>query len=95
MLRAKKIAYQIMSSFDKNYRWFLRITRGAPERFEQRLWVESQQATRDRINQYDESVSNIVAELYDAINPNQVSAEFWVEMKLAYSQLLVAHPNSN
>lgn len=92
MLRAKKIAYQIMSSFDKNYRWFLRITRGAPERFEQRLWVESQQATRDRINQYDESVSNIVAELYDAINPNQVSAEFWIEMKLAYSQLLVAHP---
>ena len=30
----RKVAYQILSHFDKSYRWFTRITRGAQERFE-------------------------------------------------------------
>ncbi|MBT4884372.1 MAG: bifunctional isocitrate dehydrogenase kinase/phosphatase, partial [Glaciecola sp.] len=71
MQRAKKIAYQIMSGFEKNYRWYSRITRGAQERFEKRLWTESQQANRDRINHYDQSVSDVVTELYNALNPAQ------------------------
>lgn len=92
MQRANKIAYQIMSGFDKNFRWFSRITGGAQERFEKRLWLESRQATRDRINHYEQSIADIVAELYEIINPNQEPDALWVEIKAAYTQLLTAHP---
>ena len=39
--QAKKMAYQIMTSFDKNYRWFTRVTRGAQERFEKGQWQQA------------------------------------------------------
>lgn len=92
MQRAKKIAYQIMSGFDKNYRWYSRITRGAQERFEKRLWTESQQANRDRINHYDQSVSDVVTELYNALNPAQEPTQFWHALKHEFNQLLSTHP---
>lgn len=92
MDRAKKIAYLIMGGFDKNYRKYTRITRGAQERFEKRLWNECQQSIRERINDYDQSVSDIVAELFDVMTPSQEPLELWVEMKLAYTKLLATHP---
>lgn len=92
MQRAKKIAYQIMSGFDKNYRWYSRITRGAQQRFEKRLWTESQQANRERINHYDKSVSDVVTELYNTINPAQEPTVFWHDLKHSFSLLLVTHP---
>lgn len=92
MDRAKKIAYLIMGGFDKNYRKYTRITRGAQERFEKRLWNECQQSIRERINDYDQSVSDVVAELFDVMTPSQEPLELWVEMKLAYTKLLATHP---
>lgn len=92
MDRAKKIAYLIMGGFDKNYRKYTRITRGAQERFEKLLWNECQQSIRERINDYDQSVSDVVAELFDIMTPSQEPLELWVEMKLAYTMLLATHP---
>lgn len=92
MVRAKKIAYLIMGGFDKNYRKYTRITKGAQERFEKRLWNECQQSIRERINDYDQSVSDVVAELFDVMTPSQEPLELWVEMKQAYTKLLATHP---
>ena len=54
---SKKVAYQILSHFDKSYRWFTRITRGAQSRFEQGQWKEIQLASKERITIYEQSLS--------------------------------------
>ena len=60
----RKVAYQILSHFDKSYRWFTRITRGAQERFEKGNWKETQLASKERITIYEQSLSDAVAEIY-------------------------------
>lgn len=61
---SKKVAYQILSHFDKSYRWFTRITRGAQSRFEQGQWKEIQLASKERITIYEQSLSDAVADVY-------------------------------
>ncbi len=46
---ARKVAYLIITNFDKSFRWFSRITRGAQHRFEQGLWKDTQLASKERI----------------------------------------------
>lgn len=89
---AKKVAYQIISGFDKNFRWYSRITRGAQKRFEEGQWAATQQATKERITIYEQSLSDVVAELYQLIEVHQQDNIFWKALKDAYSLLLDGHP---
>ena len=92
MERSQKVAYQILSGFDKSYRWYSRITKGAQERFEQRQWAASQQAIKERITIYKQSLNEVVTEIYQHLQPHAESHEFWVEMKQNYAKLLASHP---
>lgn len=91
-LLAKKVAYQIISGFDKSFRWFSRITKGAQQRFEEGLWAATHQATRERITIYEQSLSDVVADIYHQIEVHQQDDQFWIAMKQAYSVLLNGHP---
>ena len=89
---AKKVAYLIISNFDKSFRWFSRITRGAQERFEKGLWKDTQLASKERITIYEKSLSDAVAEIYHLIEVHQKDDAFWADMKKTYTRLLEGHP---
>lgn len=89
---ARHFAYQVISGFDRSYRRHSRITAGAKERFEQSLWSESQLAIKDRIAVYEQSLSEIVIDLYEQVHPRQQESEFWQEAKAQYTKLLNNHP---
>ena len=87
-----KVAYQIINGFDKSYRWYSRITRGAQDRFEQAQWAATHQAVKERITIYEQSLSDIVSEIYQQIHVHQQDQAFWVELKHCYTRLLDNHP---
>ncbi len=89
---SQAMAYQILNGFDKSYRRYSRITIGAQERFEKCQWAASQQAIKERITTYKESLSEAVTDIYQRIHPHQQSPEFWLKTKQHYSKLLTDHP---
>lgn len=88
----EKIAYQILFGFEKNYRWFCRITSGAKLRFEQAQWKATQFAVKERISIYEQSLSDTVAELYNVLNPHKQNTTFWQEVKQQFAEQLDQHP---
>lgn len=88
----KKVAYQILAHFDKSYRWFTRITRGAQERFEQGKWKETQVASKERITIYEQSLSDTVAEIYHLTAVHKKDEVFWQQLKRVFAQQLEGHP---
>ncbi len=88
----EKVAYKILFGFEKNYRWFTRITRGAQERFEKAQWTETQLAMKERINIYEQSLSDTVAELYQLVHPHKQDIEFWQGVKAHFILQLDQHP---
>ena len=88
----RKVAYQILSHFDKSYRWFTRITRGAQERFEKGNWKETQLASKERITIYEQSLSDAVAEIYQLTQVHQKDDAFWQELKKVFALQLEGHP---
>ncbi|WP_334064521.1 bifunctional isocitrate dehydrogenase kinase/phosphatase [Alteromonas genovensis] len=89
---AKKAAYLVLSHFDKSYRWFTRITRGAQQRFEKGNWKETQLASRERINIYEQSLSDTVAEIYHLTSVHKKDDVFWQELKKIFALQLEGHP---
>lgn len=88
----EKVAYQILFGFEKNYRWFCRITSGAKQRFEQAQWQATHSAVKERISIYEQSLADTVSELYALINPRQQNSEFWHAVKVHFAQQLNQHP---
>lgn len=89
---AQGLAYQIIIGFDKSYRLFSRITSGAKDRFERSDWQASQQAIKDRITIYDQSLNDAVTEIYQQVHPALQDEAFWLAAKAQYSKLLSNHP---
>lgn len=89
---ARQFAYQIISGFDKSYRWHSHITCDAKVRFENQQWSKSQLAIKERIAIYEQSLTDIVIDLYQQVHPKQQSSLFWSEAKKQYSSLLNNHP---
>ncbi len=87
-----KVAYQILNGFDKNYRWYTRITRGAQSRFEQGQWAATQQAVKERISIYEQSLSDVVSEIYQQIHVHHQDLAFWQQLKQHFLHLLDRHP---
>ncbi|KXI28324.1 bifunctional isocitrate dehydrogenase kinase/phosphatase [Paraglaciecola hydrolytica] len=88
----KQIAYQILNGFDKSFRWYSRITRGAQQRFEQAQWQAIQQAVKERISIYEQSLSAAVSDIYQHVSPMQQNHQFWCSLKAEYLRLLDDHP---
>lgn len=87
-----KVAYKIINGFDKSYRWYSRITRGAQDRFESGQWAATHQAVKERITIYEQSLSDIVSVIYQQIHVHQQNQKFWYDLKVAYTRLLDNHP---
>lgn len=87
-----KVAYLILQGFEKNYRWFSRITGGAQNRFEQAQWRATQHAVKERIAIYEQSEADVVAEIYHLINPLHQERAFWCELKEQFLTQLDQHP---
>ncbi|MFA3792182.1 bifunctional isocitrate dehydrogenase kinase/phosphatase [Aliiglaciecola sp. SL4] len=88
----EKVAYQILYGFEKNYRWFCRITSGAKQRFEQAQWQATQLAVKERISIYEQSLADTISEVYALINPRQQSHAFWHQVKHLFALQLEQHP---
>lgn len=89
---ARQFAYQIITGFDKSYRWHTHITADAKQRFENEQWAESQLAIKERIAIYEQSLTDIVIDLYQQVHPKQQNPSFWRAAKTQYSKLLNDHP---
>lgn len=87
-----KTAYQILTGFDKSFRKFSMITADAQHRFEQMAWQQVQQASKDRIKLYEQSLSEVVADIYQQICPHQQTPAYWYQLKAQYLKLLDQHP---
>lgn len=87
-----KVAYQILTGFDKSYRWHSRITGGAQQRFAKAQWLATQAAVKERIAIYEKSLSAAVSDIYQNVYPLQQNQGFWRELKQQFSALLADHP---
>jgi isocitrate dehydrogenase kinase/phosphatase len=87
-----KVAYLILHGFDKSYRRFSRITKGAQQRFEGAQWKATQLAVKERISIYEQSLAEAVSEIYQLVYPHQQDAEFWISLKNQFQKLLDNHP---
>ncbi len=89
---AKQLAYQIMTGFDKSFRYFSYITAGAQMRFEQCQTAESRTANSQRIKTYESSLAEAVSTIYQVTNPHVQAQQFWIQTKQAFAALLADHP---
>ena len=88
----KKLAYAILAAFDKSYRQFCTITRGARKRFVNADWDAVQRAARDRIHSYDQMISEVSLALYYQLDNPALCPALWHATKQNYSSLLHGHP---
>ena len=89
---AGRIAYRILQHFDKSFRWFSRITRGAQERFEKGQWQATQSCVKERITIYETSLAEAVADIYHDVTVHQQNELFWQILKQHFESLLSGHP---
>lgn len=86
---AGAIAQAILDGFDDYREHFRQITNGGRRRFEQAQWQEIQQASAERINLYEEKVSETIEALQQRfIGGDLQDIERWPLIKFAYIGLI-------
>ncbi|TBR08428.1 MAG: bifunctional isocitrate dehydrogenase kinase/phosphatase [Rugosibacter sp.] len=85
------IAKIIMTGFNKHYSLFRECSSGAKQRFEEMRWIDGQQAIKDRIQFYDDRVSETTAQLCDEFNAEGLAENIWQQTKLNYIGFLSEH----
>lgn len=88
---ARDIAQALIEGFNKHYRLFSECNRQAKVLFEEGNWQGVQQAIRDRIQFYDERVSETVARLHNEFHAELLDDEIWQQAKLYFIGLLTNH----
>ncbi|MBC8210431.1 MAG: bifunctional isocitrate dehydrogenase kinase/phosphatase [Gammaproteobacteria bacterium] len=88
---AQLIARTTLQGFDKHYRIFLEITRGARQRFEQCDWPQDSQSAKKRITLYTQRVDEAISELKQQFDLEQFDEALWKEVKIEYVHLLYQH----
>ncbi|MDN0081553.1 bifunctional isocitrate dehydrogenase kinase/phosphatase [Crenobacter sp. SG2305] len=88
---ARDIAQVLVEGFNKHYRLFRETGRYAKTLFEQQDWEGIQQTIRDRIQFYDERVSETVLRLQQEFHANLLDDEIWQQTKLYFIGLLTNH----
>ncbi len=88
---ACQIAHSILLGFERHYRIFLEITRGAKQRFEQCLWDDERQAARQRITLYSQRVTEAIDILRESFDLDDFDEPLWKQVKIEYIQLLYGH----
>lgn len=88
---ARAIAQVVLWGFNKHYRLFMELTRGAQERFEKAQWQAVQQAQRERILYYDKRVLECVERLEKEFQTDKLPETVWQQVKYHYINLLIDH----
>jgi hypothetical protein len=78
------IAKIILAGFNKHYSLFRECSSGAKQRFEEMRWIDGQQAIKDRIQFYDDRVSETTTQLCDEFNAEGLAENIWQQTKLNY-----------
>ncbi len=86
------IAQTILQGFDAQYGRFLEVTSGAQQRFEQADWQAVQQAMKKRIHLYDHHVGLVVEQLRCITHGKSTDADFLLQVKKHYTELLPEYP---
>ena len=85
------IARAIVDGFDRHYRLFSAVARGAKARFEKADWQGQLDAQRERIAFYDLRVDEAVERLHREFKASELSRDSWHQVKLHTIGLLIEH----
>jgi len=88
---ARDIAQVLVEGFNKHYRLFRETGRHAKTLFEEQDWQGIQQTIRDRIQFYDDRVSETVLRLQQEFHADLLDDEIWQQSKLYFIGLLTNH----
>lgn len=89
--RAHEIAQALLGGFNRHYRLFRETTAKAKARFEAADWAGQQRAQAERIEFYDQRVSENVELLELGYEASRLPMEVWQQIKLHYIGLLTNH----
>lgn len=88
---AQKIANSILEGYNRHFRKFSDITRGAKQRFEQADWKEERGKSRLRVQFYDKRVNEAIKILRDKYELDSFDDALWCLVKSDYILLLQNH----
>ncbi|MBX3229229.1 MAG: bifunctional isocitrate dehydrogenase kinase/phosphatase [Labilithrix sp.] len=88
---AVSIARTILDGFDRHYRLFRATSARAKERWERQDWAEVREASRTRIDMYDQRVREGVDAIHVALEGAVIEEALWPAIKRAYIGLLHDH----
>jgi isocitrate dehydrogenase kinase/phosphatase len=88
---AFRIARALLDGFDRHYRLFSEVCRGAKERFERADWLGQRDAQRERIEFYDQRVDETRIRLRTEFAADTLSLDVWQQVKLLFIGLLFDH----
>jgi isocitrate dehydrogenase kinase/phosphatase len=88
---AASIARTILDGFDRHYRLFRATSAHAKERWERADWASVREASRARIDMYDQRVREGVGAVHDALAGGVIEEALWPAIKRAYIGMLHEH----
>src|SRR5882672_596271 len=91
MTLALDIARSIRDGFDKHYRLFRETSAASKQRFERGDWASVREASKARIQMYDQRVNEAVAVIRETFPVVVRDESIWPEIKIAYIGLLHEH----
>ena len=87
----KAIASEVLDAFNKHYRIFLDITRGARQRFIDQDWTADREASQERITLYSIRVDEACEILRRKFDLEAINKSLWKDVKKEYVALLYEH----
>ena len=88
---AATIARTILDGFDRHYRLFRATSAHAKERWECADWAGVQEASRARIDMYDQRVREGVDAVHEGLSGAVLEEALWPTIKRAYIGMLHEH----
>ena len=88
---SQAIANTILDGFNHHIELFSEITQSAKQRFELCLWVEVQEAAKQRTDFYDLRVCETLKTLNENYELTTLDDMLWINVKMAYMGVLTSH----
>ncbi len=88
---AQAIAYAMIEGFNKHYRIFRETSRRAKESFEAADWQAQLDTVRERVQFYDDRVTETVERLHHEFDADSLDNATWQQVKLHYIGMLINH----
>ena len=86
-----QIATTILNGFNRHFKIFSKITKGAKSRFENADWEAERTAARERIKFYDTRVKDSIRDLQKLFNLEPFNNQLWFDVKREFVLLISNH----